>query len=772
MTEYTADPGNTDDSDRLAQVHHLPNRPDTTAAADPAPGSAVTPAEPALEGEVVSDAEFRRRFRDSASYQREKQLFLERYQDYRSAVVWIGQHSAKAARTSAKVTKTGGTPVVRFVRRHGTFVIKGAEAERQRRKAENGQRDARAARAQALRDGDFAQVGQLNEQIQQQRHVRVDTLTKWAELVWMITRKVALALVIALGVALVVGVLNGFGQWMGPWGIGETLDTIGAIIATTAEIVAFSVTHWWAFAAGAGVVWLSRRWRDGTKLGEQVLPEVLRRDAKRTAYLELSENTLVKALANIGHAKLSAQIKDGWPNRDTDQAWVQFPIMAEGGKGYTAKLRLPMSASVADINQKKELLAHNLGCRPQELFLDADPDDPTVLDLFRLEPGVLREPVPPSPLLNEGVTCDFFAGFPVGISPRGNEVTTTVFERNFVYSGTMGSGKTTFVLSKLAAAALDPLVDIDVFVFADNNDFDPLEPVLSTFVKGDTPDNVEGCLEHIRKLHADLANRGKLLVKHDVKEVNREVAAKEPGLRPRLMVIDECQSFFRQGTPEERKQVIDQVVRFYSAARKYGVVLAFATPNPSDASLPRDLVAVTSNKACGAIGDKLRNNVVLGEKAHENGISALGLKPKTRDKLNDAGTLVTVGFMDTPGAVRSYYYTSEQLRQIAARGAELRGGALTPQSVEPQVRDLIEDLNTVMTGEDPVNAGDLVGALRNLAPGHKPYKELTKTKLIAELKEVGIKPPSTGNLYPVDPVTVRQRWSGRAAQLEQGTTGD
>ncbi|WP_431911433.1 AAA family ATPase, partial [Amycolatopsis thermoflava] len=253
------------------------------------------------------------------------------------------------------------------------------------------------------------------------------------------------------------------------------------------------------------------------------------------------------------------------------------------------------------VARAKDLLAHNLGCRPQELFVDPDEDDPTVLDLYRLEPGVLREPVDPYPLLTEGTT-DFFSGFPVGMSPRGTVVETTVWERNFVFAGIMGSGKSTMIKALLAGAALDPLVDIDVFVFAENYDFDPLAPVLSTFLKGDTEANVQACQDHIKKLHADLAVRGQLLAKHGITEVNREVAAKEPGLRPRIVVIEECQAFFRQDDPQERRELVNLLVRFYSAARKYGIVLVFATPNPSDQSLPRDLMAVTSNKACGAIG--------------------------------------------------------------------------------------------------------------------------------------------------------------------------
>ncbi|MEU9686143.1 ATP-binding protein [Amycolatopsis japonica] len=737
----------------LATVHHLATRSDRRESTSESTG-------PVVDAELVSDDEYR-----LITDQRAQRA--ARYAGYRQDLTAVAHGTAVVVRGGRKVVRAKGAPAFRFVRRHATYISKGAEAERQRRKADNGQFDARAARKAALAAGELDRVAELNSQIIEQKRIAAETAKIRFEHRWQVTKKTAVVLVILLGIFLVLGLLNGFGGWFGDWNLTDVLRTIGTVLTAGAAVVTWSVLHAWLIGLAAAGVWAFRRWKDGVKLGEQVLPESLRSRSTSVAYQELNEKTLVTALANIGNTKLNTAIKDGWPNRDTDQAWVRFPMLADGGNAYTAKVRLPMGASVKDVNKAKDLLAHNLGCRPQELFLDPDENDPTVLDLFRLEPGVLREPVPAYPLLSEGAT-DFFTGFPVGQSPRGSTVTTPVNERNFVFAGIMGSGKTTLILDLLAGAALDPLVDIDVFCFAENFDYDPLAPVLSTFVKGDTEDNVDACLAHIGHLHADLAVRGRLLEKHQVRSVTREVAAKEPGLRPRIVVIEECQAFFRQDKAEDRKRLVNMLVRFYSAARKYGIVLAFATPNPSDASLPRDLMAVTTNKACGAIGDKTRNNIVLGDKAHENGVSALGLKPKTADALNDCGTTVTVGFMDTPGLLRSFYLTPDDLAAIAARGAEMRGGASTPKSLEPQVRDLIEDLATVMTGDEAVNAGDLVGALRNLDPGYKPYKELTKPKLVDALKELGIKPPSTGNLYPVDPVTVRQLFAGRddAAAIE------
>ncbi|WP_115944742.1 MULTISPECIES: zonular occludens toxin domain-containing protein [Amycolatopsis] len=706
----------------LARVHYLPaHRGDT------APVEADTEV---IEAEIVTDAEYRAR---------QRQLAIERYRGYRNDIVTVGRGTRTMVRwTVQKGRDCADSPIGKFARRHGAYFAKGVEAERQRKKAERGQADARAARARALEQGDLELAARLNEQIQAARHTRVDTLTKWIELHWSVARKAALALVIALGVALVAGVVNGFGHWFGAWNVLDVLHTLGAIITTTGTVVGWSVAHWWAFLLAGLGVWGFRRWKDGRKLGEQMLPEHLRRTGPRTGYVELTESALATALANIGNAKLNAAIKEGWPNRDTDNAWVQFPMVE--GKGWSAKIRLPYGVPVAAVNRAKEVMAHNLGCSPQELFIEENADDPTVMDLFRLDPGVLREPVPEYPLVEDGTT-DYWTGFPVGINPRGDQVTGVVFERNYVISGIMGSGKTSLVLGLLCGAVLDPLVDIDVFVFAENEDYTQLAPCLNILAKGDTEDNVQACLNHMEALREDLNTRGRLLQKHGITSVadaSRDLIAKEPGLRPRIVVIDECQSFFRQDKPEDRRAVVNMMVRFFSAARKYGVTCVFVTPVPSDQSLPRDLVSVTTNRACFAIGDKTRNNVVLGEKAHENGISALGLRPKTKTELNDVGTCVTVGFMDKPGTLRCYNVTPAQQARIVERALELRGGAA--RQADPTVvgRDWLADLAQVCAGEEKVKLTDAASWMRKLAPDYRPYRKLDGKTLADRLDQLGI----------------------------------
>ncbi|WP_432847114.1 FtsK/SpoIIIE domain-containing protein [Amycolatopsis sp. CA-161197] len=671
----------------------------------------------------------------------------------------LSYRTGDGMRTGARTLRRGG----RFANRHCRIIGKGIEAARQRRRADREYTDLKTARAQANEKGDTAAVEALTRLHHEGRHVGVETAQKKAELVWSLTWRGAAALGVLFVVSVLVGAINGFGHWLGVFNADDVLavwrDAL-TVLYTAGVIV---VTWWWAFPAAWVLLKLSRWWRDGNRLGDQVLPVHLRKQATQSGRGELTESALVQALANIGNAKLNAVIKEGWPHRDTDNAWVQFPMV--DGNGWVTKIRLPQGAPVAAVNKAKDTLAHNLGCRPIELFMRADAEDPTVLDLFRLNPGALRAPVAPYPLLHEGST-DYWRGFPAGVNLRGEPIIADIPERNFVLAGAPGSGKSTLMMTLAAGAVLDPLVDVDVFVFAENNDYKPLAPVLNTYSAGPEDSNVEAALDHLQHLYDDLTVRGQLLIKHNVTsvlEAGRDIVAKEPGLRPRIVVLEECQRLFRQDDPQERKRIVNLVINLFMASRKYAVHLAFLTPSPSDQSLPRDIVAVTTNKACGAIGDKTRNNVVLGEKAYEHGISALGLKPKTKTALNDVGTLITVGFMDEPGALRSYRLSPEELERVAARALDTRGGAPSTQDVVV-TRDPLADMLTVLAeitpreGEQHPRAAAVASALAARWNHYSGWQIKQVTDLLAKH---GYKVPTTDRVFPVDPARVANALAAR-----------
>ncbi|GAB3580324.1 cell division protein FtsK [Amycolatopsis endophytica] len=701
----------------LARVHYLP-----TTRAEAAPVEADTEV---IEGEIVTDAEYRAR---------QKALAIERYRGYRRDLVTVGRAS-RAAFASDR-----GKAFWKATGRHlFGYPIAGAGVVAKRWRDTHGATRYERQMQLAEMEGNHERLLEWEARDTAEKQRRHQRVMDWAAAPGQWLKAGALGVAGVAGLLLVLGVILAVSS-------GHLADVIGPISAVV-DAVAFAV--WFLVTYGVFVL------LGGTAAGWYYLHHQGRTHANMPGWLraapassgagpkvEVDESVIMNALRNLGHPALNKKLKEGWGTSITP-TWVQPPLPL--GHGWEFVLRLPAGVPATSINARKTVLAHNLGRRPEEVWVEVDDTDPMAMKSLVLDPGSLREPVPDYPLLDGGQT-DFWTGFPVGIDARWNQVDTPVFERNFVWAGIMGSGKSEQINDLLAGAVLDPAVDIDVFCFAENNDYEWLRPIASTISMGDTAENVQACMDHIHDLHDSLAERGRLLREYGINSVTREAAERDDRLRPRIVIIDECQSFFRQDKPEDRRELVNLVVRFFSAARKYGIVLGFATPTPSDQSLPRDLVAVTTNKACHAIGDKTRNNVVLGEKAYENGLSALELKPAVKKggkivALNDVGTSVTVGFMDTPGLLRAFHLTGDQKAALAARGVELRGGQVRRAAIEqPVQRDLLADVAAVLQpGEDKAPATDVCSRLRTLAPDHRPYASLKAEGLRDQLAQHGCK---------------------------------
>ena len=67
-----------------------------------------------------------------------------------------------------------------------------------------------------------------------------------------------------------------------------------------------------------------------------------------------------------------------------------------------------------------------------------------------------------------------------------------------------------------------------------------------------------------------------------------------------------------------------------------------------------------------------------------------------------------------------------------------------------------------MLGNEPVRAGNMRALLTRLAPRWAPYRRMTVKSLRAELAELGINVPSTGNTWPIDPAEVRAALAKRS----------
>jgi DNA segregation ATPase FtsK/SpoIIIE, S-DNA-T family len=95
-------------------------------------------------------------------------------------------------------------------------------------------------------------------------------------------------------------------------------------------------------------------------------------------------------------------------------------------------------------------------------------------------------------------------------------------------------------------------------------------------------------------------------------------------------------------------------------------------------------------------------------------------------------------------------------------------GQAGDEDLAPVPQDLLDDIATVL-GVDrwdapKVPAADLPARLRELAPDWAPYRAITGLDIRRYLQtEHGIKVPTTGHKYPVDPAAIRDAIARRAA---------
>ncbi|WP_226353030.1 cell division protein FtsK [Pseudonocardia sp. ICBG601] len=590
----------------------------------------------------------------------------------------------------------------------------------------------------------------------QRRHGRV---MDWinAPLAW--ARAAGVGALIALGMLLGLGTVLAIAA--------KDVSLVIAPIAGVIDAVAWTVTFVTVYAtviatlAGAGAVlglWALGRAR--TEAPTWTAPPTDNEDGSGRGVI-VDESAVVNALRNLGLSALNTKFKHGWTPR-----WNLPPV--HDGKGWHCQFLLPEGVTVEMLNKRKDVLAHNLLRLPVEVWPTEARDHPGMLDLWVADQGSLTKPVAPWPLLHDGTT-DYFRGVPVGVTPRADLVNGRLFGTNWGIAGMMGSGKSTLVIDVLAGAILDPLVEIDIYCMAHNADYDPFTPVARTLFVSDDPDEVPTVLNGLKQLMSELSERGRKLSAAGEPKLTRALAAADPSMRPRVVVIDECQELFVSDVGAEAAELVAKIV---AKARKYGVTFLFATPVPSKESLPRAVAKVLSNRACFAIGDHHGNDAILGTGKHTAGITATTLQPMTVGSdgtvdLGDLGTAMTSGFGPRDGLMRCFYIQRgngiDELTPIVDRAVKLREdaglvtGAATAPAPPPR-RDLLEDLLHVLTetGAKRMRTQEALAALSELDRAH--YSSWTFARLAEEL-------PADARPYKSDGVMVLS-----AARLHEAHT--
>ncbi|WP_236789641.1 FtsK/SpoIIIE domain-containing protein [Amycolatopsis sp. GM8] len=685
--------------DELARVHYLPARTDTEV----------------VDAEVVTDEEY-------AALQRAKAA--ARFTGYRADAVRVYRGVKTVAGHDR--TKTAGRVLGREVYYLGRGAVVAVSRVWQAKTNAGLQRDMREARAA----GDTAlylEIQARAEQAREHRHRRrMELLTKGPK---ALVTTLAVSVAVVAGLLLVLGLVLAVAQ--------GDVDIVLAPIKGAIDAITW--TYWlvvtWGFLllTAAGVISIAAlRWlgKHHSTLPAWAAPADTEPGRGRDVVPD--EGAIVAALRALGYGPLNNAFKEGWSPR-----WVSATTRV--GRGYHTQLLLPRAVPVEEIAKRKNVLAHNLLRKPVEVWPTEPKEQPGVLDLWVADQGILTEQVAPWPLLTEG-ECDYFKGVPVAVDARGDQIIGRLMAANYLIAGIMGSGKSSLVICLLLGAMLDPLVDIAVHVLAYNVDYDAMRPRLSSLVKGDEEEHIEAAMETLRGLVSEVSERGRILEELGGEEakLTREIAARDPRMRPRVVVFDEVHELFtHKKHGEEAKELALKVTK---KARKTGITLLWITPDADAASLPRGISKTASHRVAFAINDHQGNDAILGTGMHKRGYSATTLVAG-----EDVGTAMAAGFAKTPGLIRAFYVRKEkgvdEITPVVERALALGEDAGISATAAPAAvtRDLLADVAAALGGDDAPRATDVAARLRELAPRWQGYQSLTGERLAGQLEGLGVK---------------------------------
>jgi S-DNA-T family DNA segregation ATPase FtsK/SpoIIIE len=206
--------------------------------------------------------------------------------------------------------------------------------------------------------------------------------------------------------------------------------------------------------------------------------------------------------------------------------------------------------------------------------------------------------------------------------------------------------------------------------------------------------------------------------------------------------------------------------KLHNQGRAVNVLLWQGTQDPTDQNLPKLVREGAHIRASLALGTESQSRMALGDKAVDGGAAPHELRQGL-----DKGTLVVAGdgVKLAPGqsstTVRTHFISGDDATSVAERAKAKRKAVVTNarRAAADKPRDLLADLAEVL-GAEPVRAADIPALLRDLAPEYKPYNSGVQVR--EQLAEHGVKVPSTGNRYPVDPAEIRKALTLRPVEDE------
>jgi S-DNA-T family DNA segregation ATPase FtsK/SpoIIIE len=654
----------------------------------------------------------------------------------------------RTARTVANHDPT--RTVVKTTARNAAYVPVGAGVVLRRLwEAKTNSRYERILRA-AEAAGNWEALAEWADRAEQARERRHRRRMDWLAAPFALAKTLAAALATVVGCLILLGIVIAVADH-NVHKVGAPLMAVIHLVRLVAIVVA---VVWGPLVLAAPFLLLATLWHIGRTSGAG--PAWLATSADDDD-LVIDENTIARALEALRIPQITAYFKQGLP--------LQYLTPARrDGRGTHAVVRLPAGVTADRIARRRADLATGLHRLAKETWPSTG-SEAGILDLWIADKGALAEGAGPYPLLSGG-TVDVFKGVPLGKTLRGDPILAPLMERNTLAGGMPGQGKSSAARALLAGVALDPTAEIWINVPDTNFDFELFKRRATRYVMGAEDERIKEILHDLRDLYAEVQDRGQILIQQQEPAVTRRLADADIGLHPLFYLLEEAHLAIQH--KQFGKEIAQLLIDIVKLGRKRGIHVIVSTQAPTKDSMPRDVTRNCSNGIAFAVGDHVANDALLGQGAYSAGHRATELIPGT-----DKGTAVCKGLTgERSDIVQVYFIAIEKNRDeltpiidramvaIEARGKGVPGRRSRPRRVER--RDLLKDLDAVL-GEESVPIADVPALLARHAPGWAPYRSMTGKALRALLeREHGIRVPSTGNRYPLDPALVRDALARRS----------
>lgn len=700
---------------------------------DSPPTGAVEPAPEPLEGELLTDDE------STAVDARLHRRITHTVQRVITTVIVIGE----SERTSTAVGKAAVRVVWTTGRGFGSWFIRAYDS------ATFGVYRRQIKAHETM--GNQETLSEWLERYQKARHLRHTRVLNLPRVAFGAVQVFAGGLVALIGLVVLLGVAVAVS------GAGPFMSVIHGSLELTNWVTTIVGAVWKPLVILTPLAVMVAAWQEGRRCKT---PGWLATTSDAEVDVTIDETTIANALKALRIAQINDYLKQGFP--------IQFITTARrDGRGTHAVVRLPngVTAEMIARPQRRAQFAGGLFRATKEVWLKTG-SEASILDIWAADKGALAEGSGPYPLLEKGAV-DVFKGVPFGKTLRGDPITAPVIGRNTIVGGIPGQGKSSAARVMMVGFALDPTAELRIWVPDSNFDFEAFQPRCSRYVMGAEHEKIAEILAHLQELHTEVQTRGDLLVKYRIPEVTREWASKDIGLHPMACLLEEAHVAFQH--PEYGPDICRLVIDIVRLGRKRAIHLIISTQAPTKDSIPRDVTRNCSNGIAFSVGDHVANDALLGAGAYRGGHRATELIPGT-----DIGTALVKGFSGQRSEMVQAHFLSvdnkhDQVTPIIKRSLaamDRRGVRMVSGDGPPAIetaRDLLEDLDEVL-GDDVVPVADLPALLSRLAPEWVPYRRMTGKSLRVELAKRGVKVPSTGNRWPVDPVAVRRALAARSTE--------